>query len=439
MNSSSQDGQQGPDNGDDGSHDPWGFSGYTPLSDLSQNSTLMLSAGPDTGGAFYADLSMYTYVGDDDEDEYGSDGVKETKEEDIDFRAVADQALRALENEYRTTVQTTADRLSQMEDDEPLPPIRLPREDFGPLYFPAAFDDRASILSEAEPTKSVPEIDADAVRRAIGAIQLKDPKLESNFAEWEAQQMCKTVVAPKRHSIIPKRQLTMFRKLSPDSKAVTSIRSRATTIADALQKLNLLAGQEYLQIDVLGCDNVECSSAERMKQLFGPLVSWISECGERCPKELQIYLIGPNIPVDAPRLVEIACSGRLEKAMLHCQSCVYEDRKLNDKAAQLLVSFHAGIWGYNEWHPTLKYLAKLRQNIALVVTAYTLLEAEDDAEVIQEILSKAWHVSAEDVVKSACIWEAQANAFASKENRVTASAVPGRVYRENAAWQAWSI
>ena len=426
-----------------GEHDPWnGNGGYTPLAELGDDSTIILSAGPGMEGAFYADISAFEYVEDNDNsDSHDDSDAKETKEEDADFREMADRALRALDEEYRATIQGMAERVHDMVDSEQLPPIRLLSEDFGSTYFQANFDGvvdpRLESLSEAE--RSMPSIDTDAVRRAVGAIRLNDSKLNENYASWEAQQKAKIVIAPKTHALIPQPSLTLFRKRNPSAIPSTATLSRAATIADALVKLTLLTGQDFLQIDVLGCDHVECSSERRLRQLFDPLICWISEYGEKCPKALQLHLIGPNVPVAAPRHVELVASGRLEKADLFCHPCVYQDRKRSDRFAQLLISFNAGIWGYNEWRPTLQHLAHLRQNVFFVVTAYTLEEADEDADVIQDEVSRAWRVSKEDLASSACIWAPQANAFASKQARETLTAAPGRCYRENAAWQAWRL
>lgn len=419
--------------------DPWAAGvGYMMLADLTPDSTVMLSAGPAMEGTFYADVSsfQYTGMGDDGED---SDETKETKDEDRDFRAIADAALRAMEEDYRRTVQ--GEPAAPSEPDEPLPPIRLLSEDFGPCFFRTSFDEApADPGFTNEITKSdsrrVPEIDTDAVRRAVGAIRLADTKLTENYNKWEAQQTSKALVPPKNHALIHSKHLASFRRLTPNAVHASSILSRAATIADALVKLDLLKKQDCLLIDVLGCDHVECSSESRLRELFGPLIRWISDHNS-CPKDLRLRLIGPNIPQTAPRSIDFHVSGTLLRANLSCQRCVYAEHCRSDMAARLLVAFHAGIWGYDEWRPTLRYLAKLRQRAYFVVTAYTLEEAEDDAEVIQEEVSQEWHVSQDDLVNSACLWPAQMNAFASRQDRETATAAPGRRYRENAAWQAW--
>jgi hypothetical protein len=96
------------------------------------------------------------------------------------------------------------------------------------------------------------------------------------------------------------------------------------------------------------------------------------------------------------------------------------------------VAFNAGVWGYKEWPTTLSRLVQLNLQIPLVLTAYTVQEAEDDAEVVEEIVG-----AAEQSTKR--IWGVESNPFASRKERPTATAVNGRDYRENAAWQAWRL
>lgn len=66
-----------------------------------------------------------------------------------------------------------------------------------------------------------------------------------------------------------------------------------------------------------------------------------------------------------------------------------------------------------------------------VITAYTNEECEDDEEVISVLVK--------DNAAENChqIWEAETNLFSSRMQRITESAVSGRQYFENRAWQAW--
>ena len=47
------------------------------------------------------------------------------------------------------------------------------------------------------------------------------------------------------------------------------------------------------------------------------------------------------------------------------------------------------------------------------------------------------HEHKDSLTKSKCLWEAEVNPFGSRKERATATAIPGRIYHENAAWQAW--
>lgn len=60
------------------------------------------------------------------------------------------------------------------------------------------------------------------------------------------------------------------------------------------------------------------------------------------------------------------------------------------------------------------------------MTAYTLEEAKDDADILKEYGKEE-------------IWEAQLNPFGSRIERETRTSPGNRIYRENAAWQAWNM
>jgi hypothetical protein len=80
------------------------------------------------------------------------------------------------------------------------------------------------------------------------------------------------------------------------------------------------------------------------------------------------------------------------------------------------------------------------ENLAFVFTAYTLHEADDDFEVIKKLVDKYQTSNIASTASGAyCMWEPSLNIFASKVQRETISAPPGRIYRENAAWQCWQF
>lgn len=171
---------------------------------------------------------------------------------------------------------------------------------------------------------------------------------------------------------------------------------------------------------------MECSSEDVLKRWFTPLVDWIGAYAA-APQQLDLHLIGPNVPRTAPSWIAWTASTAFA-ARAHCH-CIEYDKFLDTEDARrpdLIVSFHAGRWGYSKWQPTLQNLVKQQTvpTVAFVITSYTIQEAEEDSEVLQQLLKS-------------CLWEPEENAFASKMVRETATAPVGAEnYRENAAWQA---
>ncbi|EOD14562.1 hypothetical protein EMIHUDRAFT_461511 [Emiliania huxleyi CCMP1516] len=86
------------------------------------------------------------------------------------------------------------------------------------------------------------------------------------------------------------------------------------------------------------------------------------------------------------------------------------------------VAFQAGVWGYDTWAPTVGSV--LRSGCALVVTSYTILEAEDDEEALAAIGGMRW------------AWRPEPNPWRSAvtESRLN-SRGDARDLAENAAWQ----
>ena len=93
----------------------------------------------------------------------------------------------------------------------------------------------------------------------------------------------------------------------------------------------------------------------------------------------------------------------------------------------MIIAFNAGIWGYQEWPETIKALSESVTNVPMVITAYNLLEAQEDMDVIKDSVSAS----------SKLLWEAEENSFGSKVLRETKTS--SNEYRENSGWQAWLL
>jgi hypothetical protein len=372
---------------------------------------------------------------------------------------------------------------SEVEDSDPpaSSAVSFPCEQL----FVANFDDEARIFvdsreqtsTEEKPSEQpyrpaerpLPTVNLDAVQQAVQKIRGKRPDFDAQLPEWEAQhyQTWGFVLAttPLRHAIIPSGPLSAFRKASsnpstscsryPKATAATARLSRSATIAEALARLDLLQSQDLFTIHVIGCDGIECGSQGRIQELFGPMAAWIGAYAE-APRRLEMVLVGPNVPPQSMtattpmRLVRPALQCRLESAEIRCYAGLYHEyisktkedgtnESWQSNKPNMIVAFQAGIWGYSEWEPTLAHLANESSGVPVVVTSYTIQEAEDDAEAAERVLAKKWSGDDPSRVDAARAWPPEWNPYASRVPRETATAPPGRVYRENAAWSCWRI
>jgi len=333
--------------------------------------------------------------------------------------------------------------------------------------------------------KELPPIDGDAVRRAVASMRIKSPNVAANLdagAERRLDPRYRLSLAPSlvpsAHAIIPSTPLAAFRRTSPKAVTATANLSRSATISEAVVRClpHLLlphSGSSHssgsttekstLKMHIVGCDHIECQSDETVRAAFGPLIRWV---GAACSSQLSnvnIELLGPNVPLAAERrgplsLMPYSGSGDvgLQSATVSSINCLYHDY-LQEKGntADIAVAFNAGIWGYDEWRPTLEALCEQEKAVPFIITAYTVQEAEDDAEVVAEVADaltsgaqKVGEVqSTEEAAacdslggsKGKCLWEAEVNPYGSRKKRDTSSAIVGREYRENGAWQGWLL
>lgn len=95
----------------------------------------------------------------------------------------------------------------------------------------------------------------------------------------------------------------------------------------------------------------------------------------------------------------------------------------------LIVMFNAGLWGYDSWIPTLRAFTLLK-NVSILVTSYTMEEAEDDFDVVESVCgpqSLIW------------VWEPEINPCRSETIIERINALAGRTYFDNGVWQCFTI
>ena len=310
-----------------------------------------------------------------------------------------------------------------------------------------------------------------------------------NFTSQSIQSMERQNI--NNHAIIPSGPLAAFRRSTPKAKSASANLSRSATLSEAVLRLwplisfrrrmrvmgfgGLMSQHETkcsktLTIHILGCDRVECSSEETLRKSVGPFARWMSAAlqsgvlstmqtsSAEAPQidSLVLEISGPNVPDwilsrEINLLPSSSELGGLVSAIAVFHQREYHEPNTDEASAvltpDLAVAFNAGIWGYDSWKPTLSFMCQSEGNDSyactpFIITAYTIEECEDDAEVISEVAEEAvvnrMHSSKHDnAVLAHQLWAPESNPFSSRIERKTAS-VP-RKYYENNAWQAWLL
>mmetsp|Transcript_28886 Transcript_28886/g.59219 ORF Transcript_28886/g.59219 Transcript_28886/m.59219 type:complete len:653 (+) Transcript_28886:36-1994(+) len=271
-----------------------------------------------------------------------------------------------------------------------------------------------------------------------------------------------------------------------------SLRRKTTRISSNLSSRKDQSSEDKtLTIHILGADGVECSSEELVRKSVGPFVRWLdaalksdalSNFANTSNKDsiadsmqinsLMIEFSGPCMPNSAlKKTLNLLpqTDGKLQSSGLVSATAVFQQREyhepFNDGGESMLfppdlaISFNAGIWGYDSWKPTIACMCESSRlkickcagvdsypttaGTIFVMTAYTIFECEDDMEVVAEVATEVAQQRLSAGLKESGLpiahqlWAPEPNPFTSRLERKTASAQPGRVYHENAAWQAW--
>ena len=329
------------------------------------------------------------------------------------------------------------------------------------------------------------DIDVDAVRKAMQNIRMNHPDFSAKLDQQIISHSSQSHQCPhdqQHHCLPPIRIQDIFRTTcnmnidnSSNSKSIkfqTAELSRSATLALAVTRLFGLYSSEdkkenysnpnptsmlkhlpeIFQIHVIGCDHVECTSGTTMLAFFQPFIEWMFHASTTLQK-IVLVLIGPGVPKETSNLfdmhspLELVPSGITKKnnqdnldksASIFCVTNTYEEycSTLSEhQFPDLVIAYNAGIWGYNDWLPTISFMASLESNdcaIPFVVTSYTIEEADDDEDTI------ASHLKCLNL-NGFLLWESEINPYASQIDRPTQTAIDGRVYRENAAWQCWYL
>jgi hypothetical protein len=315
-------------------------------------------------------------------------------------------------------------------------------------------------------------VDTNAVRKAIETLSTKnkDASFHQKFAKWQMRQ--------QHHALIPVASCKAFckSKSTEKSRMATKNLSRSATISEAVVRLSLLSSfppTDMLLIDIVGVDHVECENESTIRDTFGPFVRWLgnyyslpsSSAVQRqqqndAARRVHFRLIGRDLigPTTAEGNVINLLTSVSMQATASCHSGVYHEFLEEEKQKQtafnnsnsdsdsdnnndnavvchdknipdLVLAFNAGIWGYEEWGTTIRYLAQQQDATSMIITSYTFDECEDDNDVILRAIAPSDTAS--------ILWKPEQNPFGSEVIRETkCSPQPNR---ENACWQAWLL
>ena len=402
----------------------------------------------------------------------------------LDFRALAEQALRGLDLEHEHTLlsQVQSPTAGAVGDDTANDGVQT--GDFV-ASFPTEFEAGPQISKRNED-----DLDFKAIESAMKNIRLKSPHFATSLDEGASSAMrdgdygdamdsalmevLDTVSrnirsrggAKAKHELIPPNSLAAFRRNTQKAKRASSNLTRSAIMAESLVRLwpvisfkRRMAALSScdgntdkrepgtLVIEIVGADGVECSSEDSVRKAVFPFVRWVDKAlraGSFSSSvtgftSLVILMTGPCIPnavvgKEMSLLPDsLSSSGLLEATVKFEQRECHETKESLE--VDLFIAFNAGVWGYDSWRPTIAHMCQPGRRTLFVITAYTIEESEDDAEVIAEVVQEMADPSA----RGRQLWPPERCPFSSKVERPTSSAPAGRTYYQNGAWQTWLL
>mmetsp|Transcript_28479 Transcript_28479/g.64796 ORF Transcript_28479/g.64796 Transcript_28479/m.64796 type:complete len:513 (-) Transcript_28479:167-1705(-) len=398
----------------------------------------------------------------------------------LDFRALAEQALRGLDLEHEHTLLSQIQSTTGAVGDNTA--NCLQGGDFV-ASFPTEFEVEPQIARRNDNNS----LDVKAIESAMKNIRLKSPHFATSLDEGASSalvdgdygdaidsalaEVLDTVSrniesrggSKAKHELIPQNSLASFRRNTEKAKRASSNLTRSAIMAESLVRLwpaisfkrrmaalsscdsNMDTREPgTLVIQIVGADGVECSSEDCARRAVFPFFRWVDKALRAGSfsssvtgfSSLIILMTGPCIP-DAvvgkemsliPEHIDSQTSSGLLEAKVKFEQRECHETK-ESLAVDLFIAFNAGIWGYDSWRPTIAHMCQPGRRTLFVITAYTIEESEDDAEVIAEVAQ----------ARGRQLWPPERCPFSSKVERPTSSAPAGRAYYQNGAWQTWLL
>jgi hypothetical protein len=446
-----------------------------------------------TNGETFVNLSGFR-VSNDDDRRYETNQNHLNPSLASDFGDTAARALLSLDEDYRNCLQPVADESGDQQSKfENAQENDMEDNDEDIKIIAAAFDKRNEEMQQIQKEERFPvdwdgmvksnqnlqemkknlDVDTEAVKKAVQALSLrnKDARFQQKFETWQQKQKgTKAADVVPKHALIPAAPMKAFHRSTLKAKKATANLTRSATLAEAIVRLLIIdpscpllstdGDNKTLLIDIVGVDHVECSSAQRIQGTFRPIVRWLASFPRLAYDKVHFRMIGRDLTKDQCHPVDFlsttgaseghsSVSSSLKTAIATCHSGVYHEfledlETAHDKvegeriAPDLAIAFNAGIWGYQEWLTTIKYLAKPKQPaIPFVITAYTHSECQEDYSAISNAVGAGESEDFSQSFSAHSLWKPELNPYGSQVVRDTKSSKDE--YRENSSWQAWLL
>jgi ATP-dependent RNA/DNA helicase IGHMBP2 len=235
---------------------------------------------------------------------------------------------------------------------------------------------------------------------------------------------------------------------------------RALTIFQALVRLGVLdgrfggardsAGDKRLVLHCIGCDRIgEGATPNETHKVFRPLVKILAYLhGPDTLEEVVLLVNGIHLsagssetvlPVghDDGRKNGGGAQQQQQRLTIQYLPGMYHEAypSTGSPAPDLIVAFNAGVWGYDDWIPTLDFIVSMPTRPPCVITSYNMLEGEDDEDRIEnEVGRQEGKTTQKGFVKWE--WKCEANACCDRGNR-RPSLHEGEFLCDNSCWMCF--
>lgn len=195
-------------------------------------------------------------------------------------------------------------------------------------------------------------------------------------------------------------------------------------------------------IHFVGADENECSnfSMEAIVSLYSTLFEYLLANGIL---RVELLFVGPNlISLNNKLSFDFKYEGKL--AVVCIAVCDYyhiflsspnlrQNIAIPDYSPNIIVMYNPGVWGYPSWLDTFRCIvSKFMASVPILLTSYSLQEAEDDYDILCELFNESKLTSMQFDYQ--WLWECEINPFCSSPKILKKSVNETEIYRDSQYW-----